>query len=144
MRFACNQQLRQRANDAHPCAFAQLDQRVEAVLRLQRIAHTGGLQGDLANAPARIARQKIVEIDRLMRTMERPRAEMDDTRFDPRRGVTGAGNCCRKGVKICPGQGNKLRDGFDLMECPAHGCYGNRCQSRRVLIFTLPQNADES
>ena len=71
-----------RADDAQLLAAAAADrQRVEPVLRRQRVARVGAAQRDADDAPVRLAgRQAVVDIDGLMGAMEGADAEMHDAR----------------------------------------------------------------
>ena len=52
-------------------------ERVEAVLRRERIAHAGAVQGDCGDAPARIRAERVVEVARLVHAMERAGPEVN-------------------------------------------------------------------
>jgi hypothetical protein len=80
-----DEELAHGAHDPEPLAGAGPDrQGVEPVLGAERVAGVGGTQARAADRPVGLAgREAVVEIDRLVRPVEGPDAEMDDA--DPRR-----------------------------------------------------------
>ena len=82
--FRRHQQRANRADDAQLLFAAAADrQRVEPILRRQRIACVGAAQGDSDNTPIRLARcQAVVDIGGLMGAMEGADAQMHDARGD--------------------------------------------------------------
>src|SRR5512144_1956258 len=58
-------------------------ERVEAVLRLERVDGRGAPQRHCRNSPARILVQQAIDIVGLMRAMERAWTEMDDAGAQP-------------------------------------------------------------
>ena len=85
-RVGCSEQLLDDADDAQTRLGVQLDQRVQAVLRGEGLAHAVAAKRDLADAAARILGQQSVEHRRLVGAMEGARAQMRDAHRRSRRG----------------------------------------------------------
>ena len=115
--FRRDQQRQDRADDAQLLAVAAAHrQRVEPVLRRQRVARVGAAQRGADDAPAGLAgRQAVIDIGGLMGAVEGADAEMDDARRDMR-AVIGrdarprpAMPCERVVAKLCSSSLHHLR-----------------------------------
>ena len=73
-----HQQLANRADDARARRGAELHQRVQALLRRQRIAQAGALERQRGDRPALVGVQQRVDVVRLVRAMKRARADVHD------------------------------------------------------------------
>ena len=82
--FGRDQRLLERADHLQPLALgAAHRQRVEIVLRLERVAHRGRAQARADDAPAHVAGgERGLGVHRLMRALERADAEMHDAGRD--------------------------------------------------------------
>ena len=73
-----HQQLADRADDARARRGAELHQRVQALLRRQRVAQARALERQRGDRPALVGVQQRVDVVRLVRAMKRARADVHD------------------------------------------------------------------
>ncbi len=88
------QHLANRTDDAPLRGLPKQFQRIQPILRLQRIAHVRAAQGHAAHRPLRLARQHLVQVHGLVGAMEGADAQMHDANTSRR---TVIGRTCHAG-----------------------------------------------
>ena len=73
-----DQQLADRADHARARRGAELDQRVQALLRRERVAQPGALERQRGDRPALVGVQQRVHVERLVRAVKRARTDVHD------------------------------------------------------------------